>query len=269
QVFWNLLHNAIKFTPAGGTITVRSRIARPQGELPGELLVEVSDSGIGIEPEVLPRIFNAFEQADRLITRRFGGLGLGLAVSRAIVELHGGTLTAASPGRGQGATFSVALPVEEAQGTESAAAQLPGAVPPERSTSGGRAYPLHLLLVEDHADTAAAMADLLHGFGYRVTVAGSVAEALQAATAAQSGSDRLDLLVSDLGLPDGSGLDVMRELAGRWGLKGIALSGYGMEEDLRKSREAGFEKHLTKPVNIQTLDTTIRQVAGEGKPSTS
>jgi CheY-like chemotaxis protein len=125
-------------------------------------------------------------------------------------------------------------------------------------------HPLHLLLVEDHADTAAAMADLLGGLGYRVTVTGSVAEALQAAAAAQSGADRLDLLVSDLGLPDGSGLDVMREVASRWGLKGIALSGYGMEEDLRKSREAGFEKHLIKPVNIQTLDSAIRQVTGEG-----
>jgi two-component system CheB/CheR fusion protein len=258
QVFWNLLHNAIKFTPAGGTIAVRSRVV---SGAPGELTVEISDSGIGIEPQVLPRIFNAFEQADPRITRQFGGLGLGLAVSRAIVELHGGTLTAASSGIGHGATFTIRLPVTEPESRVEAA--IPGIA--ERSAAPGpSASPLHLLLVEDHADTAAAMADLLRGLGYQVTVAMTVAEALAASECAQSGAERLDLVVSDLGLPDGTGFDVMRELAGRHGLRGIALSGYGMEEDLRKSREAGFERHLTKPVNPQSLDAAIRQVMGGG-----
>jgi nitrogen-specific signal transduction histidine kinase/ActR/RegA family two-component response regulator len=259
QVFWNLLHNAIKFTPAGGTIAVRSRLVGDRPGEAGELLVEISDSGIGIDPEVLPRIFNAFEQADRWITRQFGGLGLGLAVSRAIVELHGGTLTAASDGRDHGATFTLRLPVTEVGAGDEAAAPRPV----ERAAEPAAAcHPLHLLLVEDHADTAAAMADLLRGLGYGVTVAGCVAEALTAAERVQSAAGGLDLVVSDLGLPDGSGLDVMRELGARYGLKGIALSGYGMEEDVRRSHEAGFEKHLTKPVNLQTLDAAIRQVTG-------
>ena len=244
QVFWNLLHNAVKFTPAGGAVSVRSRREE------GAVAVDVSDSGIGIDPGVLPRIFDAFEQADRRITRQFGGLGLGLAVSRAIVELHGGTLSAVSGGRGRGATFTVRLPV---------ASGLPPAAPaPEDPQSKVRSPgSLHILLVEDHADTAEAMAELLRGFGHRVTVAGSVAEGLAAA------GPGIDLVLSDLGLPDGSGLDLMRELKARHGLRGIALSGYGMEEDVRQSREAGFAKHMTKPVNIQALETAIRQVAGE------
>ncbi len=251
QVFWNLLHNAVKFTPAGGAITVRSRREE------GAVAVDVSDSGIGIDADVLPRIFDAFEQADRRITRQFGGLGLGLAVSRAIVELHGGTLTAASGGRGQGATFTVRLPVQSG---------LPPPMPqPEDRPSGTQdPKPLHILLIEDHADTAEAMAELLRDFGHRVTVAGSVAEGLAAAGPPEE-RERIgiDLVLSDLGLPDGSGLDLMRELKARHGLRGIALSGYGMEEDVRQSHEAGFARHMTKPVNIQALEAAIRQVAGD------
>jgi CheY-like chemotaxis protein len=117
---------------------------------------------------------------------------------------------------------------------------------------------LRILLVEDHADTAEAMADLLREMGHEVTVAGSVAGGL-AAAASQAG--RIDLVLSDLGLPDGTGLDLMAELHGRYGVKGIALSGYGMEEDVRKSLEAGFDRHLTKPVNLQALQTAIQATA--------
>ncbi|HYG62180.1 MAG TPA: response regulator, partial [Thermoanaerobaculia bacterium] len=124
---------------------------------------------------------------------------------------------------------------------------------------------LHILLIEDHADTAAAMADLLRAAGNEVTVANCLAEGREAAAAAQAdGARRIDLVVSDVGLPDGTGLDLMRELAGRYGLRGIALSGYGMEEDVRKSREAGFERHLTKPVDVQALRAAISEVAGAG-----
>ena len=255
QVFWNLFSNAVKFTPAGGGITVRSwREEAPAGS---QLVVEVEDTGIGIEPEVLSGIFDAFQQGELAITRRFGGLGLGLAISKAIVELHGGSLAAASCGRGRGAKFSVRLPVGDLRSSQEAERSGPvreiPAPPP-----AAEAPPLHILLVEDHADTAEAMADLLREMGHQVTVAGSVAGGLEAA-ASQAG--RLDLVLSDLGLPDGTGLDLMAELHGRYGVKGIALSGYGMEEDVRKSLEAGFDRHLTKPVNLQALQTAIQDAA--------
>jgi PAS domain S-box-containing protein len=254
QVFWNLLSNAVKFTPAGGTITVRSW---EEGEA-DRLVIEVADTGVGIEPDLLPRIFEAFEQGE-VMARRFGGLGLGLAISKAIVELHGGDLGACSPGRNQGAVFTVRLPVG------------PRLVQGELETSADFGHPgagngasLHILLVEDHVDTAEAMAALLELLGHRITTAGTFAEALTAASALQAGPGRgIDLLISDLGLPDGSGLDLMRELSRRYGLKGIALSGYGMEEDLRRSREAGFEKHLTKPITLESLQAVIRDVTAE------
>jgi two-component system, chemotaxis family, CheB/CheR fusion protein len=270
QVFWNLLSNAVKFTPEGGAVTVESRL---EGSLAGprELVIAVRDTGIGIEPEVLPRIFKAFEQTDRRITRRFGGLGLGLAVSRAIVDLHGGRLTAESEGRRMGACFTVRLPVAVAvqggdldeTGVWFSRPRPAVAAPPPPVSETDR--PLHILLVEDHEDTAEAMTDLLRLMGHEVTVATSVAAALAVAGAIHEGSGRrLDLVVSDLGLPDGSGQDVMRELAQRYGLRGIALSGYGMEEDVRRSQEAGFLRHLTKPVDLQMLKAAIRQAAGGG-----
>jgi two-component system, chemotaxis family, CheB/CheR fusion protein len=254
QVFWNLLSNAIKFTPPGGEIAVRSWI-EPHGGGGEDVVVEVADTGIGIDPEVLPRIFDAFEQAHRQITRRFGGLGLGLAVSRAIVELHGGRLVAASEGVGQGAVFQVRLPLGPVQvdlddsGVSFTRPQPSGPATPEERL-------LRILLVEDHPDTAEAMADLLRLMGHQVTVAGTVASALETA-----GSTGFDLVVSDIGLPDGSGQDLMRQLVSRHGLRGIALSGYGMEEDVLKSREAGFSAHLIKPVTPQILRDAIRQAA--------
>lgn len=249
QILWNLLNNAVKFTSAEGTITVRSR--REPGDGAGWLEIEVADDGIGIEPEVLPRIFEGFEQGERSITRQFGGLGLGLAISKAIAEMHGGSLSAASEGRGRGSVFTLRLP----DGGELAAGETGHAADAKPADGAGR--PLHLLLVEDHADTAEAMADLLRLLGHRVDVAGTVAAALT--TAERSAADPFDLVVSDLGLPDGTGMDLMRELTRRYGLRGIALSGYGMEEDVRGSLEAGFARHLTKPVNLQALESAIRQ----------
>jgi two-component system CheB/CheR fusion protein len=247
QVFWNLLENAVKFTPRGGEIRVRSR-----HEDDGFVAVEVSDTGIGIEPDLLPRVFDAFEQGQR--PQSYGGLGLGLAISKSIVELHGGTLTAASDGVERGATFRVRLPRAPA-GLPVTQAGMPGALV-EAETPAGR--PLRLLLVEDHQDTAEAMADLLRARGHEVLVAGCVAEALECAAAHQHA---LDLVISDLGLPDGHGCDLMRELSARYQLPGIALSGFGTDEDVRRSREAGFARHLTKPVNIQALEAVILTAA--------
>jgi PAS domain S-box-containing protein len=260
QVFWNLLSNAVKFTPPGGAVTVRSRVEpRPDGLR--DLVTEVRDTGIGIEPEVLPRVFEAFEQTDRRITRKFGGLGLGLAVSRAIVDLHGGRLEAASDGRDRGAAFTVRLPLGGIQEElDESGAWFTRALPPAAAAGEAAPRALRILLVEDHADTAEAMAELLRLIGHEVVVAGSVAAGLAAAHAADGG---IDLVVSDLGLPDGSGHDLMRELKERYGWKGIALSGYGMEDDVRRSRDAGFARHLTKPVALEALRDAIRQVAGD------
>jgi two-component system CheB/CheR fusion protein len=244
QVFWNLLKNAIKFTADGGGVGVRCR--RDGAE--NCVVVEVNDSGVGIEPEALGRIFNAFEQAGRSVTRQFGGLGLGLAISKALVELHGGTIEAHSPGKGQGATFRVRLPVVVAQPQ----AQAPPAATP--SAAGA----LRILLVEDHGGTARAMRHLLMREGHMVEKAADVATALELCH-----RQRFDLLISDLGLPDRSGVDLIRELrACGCTLPAIALSGYGQEEDIRRCQQAGFATHLTKPTSPDKLTEAIAAVTG-------
>jgi PAS domain S-box-containing protein len=249
QILWNLLNNAVKFTPPGGGIAVRSR---SEGD---RLALEVADTGAGIDPDLLPSIFDAFEQGQARSRQGMGGLGLGLAISKAIAEMHGGRLTAASAGYGQGATFSLSLPASLPEGT-AAAARPEGEPDFEIQNRKSKIENLRILLVEDHPDTAEALAELLRLAGHRVTVAGGVAAALAAAAEAQE----LDLLISDLGLPDGTGHDVMRGLSRSGSIPGIALSGYGMEEDVRRSHEAGFDRHLTKPVTLQTLEAAISQV---------
>ncbi len=235
QVFWNLLKNAIKFTPRGGHIVVRSSNPEPQ-----TLRVEVCDNGVGISPDLIPALFDAFQQGGEHVTRRYGGLGLGLAIARALVELHGGRIAASSDGPGKGSLFTVDLPLL-ADPEETKAAR-PG---PDAAS----ARPLAVLLVEDHEATAYAIGKLLTRAGHRVRTAGSVREAIETA-----GSWEFDVLLSDLGLPDGSGLEVMTALrARRPDVRGIALSGYGMEHDLQRSREAGFLDHLTKPVEFKAL----------------
>jgi hypothetical protein len=242
QVFWNLLKNAIKFTPERRRILVRTRDVGG-----GRVRVEVVDTGVGIPPEALPRLFNAFEQGNAAVTHQFGGLGLGLAISKAVVDLHGGTIHAHSDGAGAGATFAVEL------ATAAAARNGEHAPAPSKSTNG-KHLP-RVLLVEDHADTARALSRLLKNSGYPVRTAGTVADALRLADA-----ETFDLVVSDIGLPDATGYDLMRALRDRHGIKGIALSGYGMDEDMRRSREAGFVDHLTKPINLPQLEAVIRRV---------
>ena len=244
QVFWNLLKNAVKFTPPGGRITLRS--TQPSEE---RVIISLQDTGVGIDPELLPHIFNPFEQGSSGVTRLFGGLGLGLYIAQGLVKLHEGTLTAASPGQGQGATFSVELPVSLVGETSRRL----------HDAAGTEAMPNHtgrrILLVEDNPDTITVMRKLLTSFGYDVRTADSVAAALQAARA-----ERFDLMLCDIGLPDGSGLDLMRQLARLQPLKAIALSGYGMEEDIQRSHEAGFLAHLTKPVDLGLLQATLERV---------
>ncbi len=243
QVLWNVLKNAIKFTPQKGTIYV-STARRADGCCE----VRVKDHGLGISAESLPHVFNAFEQGGTNITRQFGGLGLGLAISKALMELHHGAIRAESAGVGQGATFIIELPSKLMTST----AKIRLAAPPI-----GEVLPqLRLLLVEDHVDTARILGRQLGRAGVTVVQATDVSSAIKLAE-----RESFDMLVSDLGLPDGSGYDVMRRVRAMLGIPGIAMSGYGMEEDIRRSREAGFSEHLVKPIDLRELITAIRRVA--------
>jgi len=251
QVLWNLVKNAVKFTPEGGTITVRTRNEDAQGE---RIVIEVADTGIGIEPEVLPTIWDPFQQGETTITRRFGGLGLGLAICKGVVDAHGGTLEVESPGRGMGTTFRVALktmPATDGGDCDSKEDKAPPSSPTPSLNC------LRILLVEDEAATLRLMSRLLVGLGHRVTAAGTVADAWVAFEGGE-----FDLIVSDIGLPDGTGLDLMRKVKSvRRVVPAIALTGYGMDEDIRRSREAGFTTHMTKPIDFTKLEAMIRQVA--------
>ncbi len=242
QIAWNLIKNAVKFTDAGGEIAITTS-NRDQ-----DFTLEVKDSGLGIAPERLERIFRAFEQGESSITRRFGGLGLGLAISRAMIRAHHGTLTAHSEGEGLGSTFRAVLATVE---PPMPAAPEPTPDPAHRPPSAEPAVPRRILLVEDHEDTSLGMTLLLTRRGYEVSIAPDVATAL-----ALVRSEKFDLMLSDLGLPDGTGFEIMEAVRDS-GLRGVALSGFGMEEDIAKSRAAGFTEHLIKPVNIERLDALL------------
>jgi signal transduction histidine kinase len=239
QVLWNLLRNAIKFTPPGGRIELRSWNNGRQ------IALEVSDTGQGFEPELAEALFSPFEQGRR---PRAGGLGLGLAICKGLIELHGGRIVGASAGPGRGARFVIELEVVAAA---SAAVTATNPV----VTAGPRP---RILLVEDHPDTAETLQELLGEAGYQVQTAATVGSALAADL------DNIDLVVSDIGLPDASGLDLMRRLAERPGIRGIALSGYGTEADVKASKDAGFSAHLTKPVDLDQLLAAINGTSGAG-----
>ena len=243
QVFWNIIKNAVKFTPSGGEIRVD---ARGEGD---RWRLKVIDTGIGIAPELLPKIFDAFEQGTESINRQFGGLGMGLAISRVLVEMHGGVLAAASDGEGKGATFTIDLPSVDAPIDEPLAPQNPA------SDETRASRPLRILLVEDHDATSHVLVLLLRRLHHEVTAAPTIADARK-----EADRKSFDLLISDLGLPDGSGLDLMRELRAKFNVTGICLSGYGMDRDVVLSREAGFARHLTKPVDFRSLKATIESV---------
>lgn len=249
QVFWNLINNAVKFTPLAGCVEIRCR-----HDADAHVVVEVTDNGKGIEPDMLPRLFDAFEQGERHTTRQFGGLGLGLTISRTLVELHGGTLTAGSQGKGKGATFTVRLPMLPIGAAVPIAATNPNAPLPAMP-----ARSLRILLVEDHGDTAVIMKRLLAADGHQVETATDVATALKLVQ-----NQTFDLLLSDLGLPDGSGLDLIRAIRHSGSkLPGIALSGYGQEQDVQQSHDAGFVIHLVKPVSLPKLAEAITRAVGD------
>ncbi len=259
QVLWNLVQNAVKFTPQRGRICVRT--ANPE---PGVLVLQVEDNGSGIKPGMLEKIFDGFERAGRR-PDSLGGLGLGLAISRKIVELHGGTLTAASPGRGRGATFTLRLTATDAAG---AAAQTQVVAPPSAEPPGAD-QPLRILLLEDHPATARAITRLLQSHGHTVQIADGLVAAERIVAAG-----RFDLLLCDLYLPEGSGLDFLpriRHHLERWAAGGaeapaIVLSGFARESDVTRSLAAGYVAHLAKPVDQDELLAAIRRAMARTGP---
>jgi CheY-like chemotaxis protein/two-component sensor histidine kinase len=243
QVMWNLLSNAVKFTPKGGRIEVRVEQDASIAQ------IVVSDTGKGISPEFLPYVFDYFRQEDGTTTRKFGGLGLGLAIVHHLVELHGGTVQASSPGEGQGATFTVKLP-------------LTGIVkePAFESESQVAAFnlsQLRILVVDDEADMRELLVAILSEYGAQVRVAASAAEALTVLD-----QFKPDVLISDIGMPDVDGYMLMRQLrqllpqqGGR--IPAIALTAYAGELNQQQALEAGFQRHIAKPVEPYELVKTI------------
>src|SRR6266567_1973347 len=247
QVFWNLIKNSVKFTPEKGRITIET--LNPASD---KIEARVIDTGIGIEQETIDKIFNAFEQGQTEITRRFGGLGLGLAISKALIDAHGGKIRVESRGKDQGATFSLELKtVLTPVGGDGAKPDQPAGAEQGLAASTHR----RVLIVDDHHDTCIGMKRMLERRGYEITVAHSAEQAVEKVR-----TQDFDLLISDIGLPDRSGYDLMREVRLKKDLPGIALSGFGSEQDVNQAREAGFAEHLTKPINFELLEKTMRSL---------
>jgi len=242
QVFWNLISNAVKFTHPSAKITIDTF-----NDDAARFHFEITDNGIGIEPERLASLFTPFEQADASVSRQFGGLGLGLAISKHLVDLHHGTIEADSRGRSFGATFKVTLDTVP-QGDAKAKLGSPTRSKPPK--------PLRVLLVEDHRDTRRMLSRLLTHFGHQVLTADNVRSALDIVA-----SGEIDVLVCDIGLPDGSGYDVVSHTRRTRPIKAVALTGFGTEEDLRRSKEAGFDFHLVKPVDLHELQSILDKLA--------
>jgi signal transduction histidine kinase len=243
QVFWNLIKNAVKFTPWGERIAIETRCDEAY-----HLTVEFRDTGVGIDSWPLGHIFDPFFQVQLSVKQRGAGLGLGLAICKAITEAHGGTLTAASAGLGKGATFRVELPTVAEPHANVNGVTAAAATPARRED-------LRLLLVEDHDDTREVLARLLSRRGYDVEVARNAQEAR-----ALSSGMTFDLLVSDIALPDATGCELLTELNAKYGLRGIAMSGFGSDADLAHSKEAGFLEHLIKPIDATALDAAIQRL---------
>ena len=244
QVFWNLIKNAVKFTPVGGRIAIETRCDEAS-----RLAVEFRDTGIGIDSWPLLHLFDPFFQVQHSLRRRVGGLGLGLAICKAITEAHGGTLTASSAGLGKGATFRLELATVAEPHTGSTRLTTDASAP-------ARHQDLRLLLVEDHDDTREVLARLLSRRGNKVETARSAQEARSL-----SSGKTFDLLVSDIALPDATGYELLEELSAKHGLRGIAMSGFGSDADVAESKAAGFLEHLVKPIDAEALDAAIQRLA--------
>jgi len=264
QVVWNLVSNAIKFTPKAGTVNVR--LAREQSGL----RIQVSDSGQGISPELLPYVFDRFRQADSSTRRRFGGLGLGLSIVKHLVELHGGTVEAQSAGEGRGSTFTVRLPIKAVQIDESdqnlrGAGEVVGEGDGEDAATPApplvRLDGLRVLVVDDEADARRLLIKVLEGVGAIVTAAASAREAIEALPEALP-----DVLVSDIGMPNEDGFDLIREVRRRGhharDLPAVALTAFVGKDNQRQALLAGFQVHVPKPVDPRDLTAVIASLAG-------
>jgi PAS domain S-box-containing protein len=259
QVVWNLVRNAARFNPGGGRLSIRTSNTSVAGvergpltDGPGpaqHLIVEFTDTGIGIDPALHDRIFEPFYQAEGSVRQRPRGLGLGLAISRSIAEAHGGRLSVQSLGSGHGSTFCLELAAVCADTASSPEPIRPLSTPPGRSG-------LNVLLVEDNQETLRYLTMILQKRNHNVVPVDRVSAARAAA-----GTTRFDLLISDIELPDGTGLELIHDLGGGRTLPGIAISGFGSEEDLQLSAGAGFAEHLTKPIDLNRLESAIRRVA--------
>jgi PAS domain S-box-containing protein len=240
QVFWNLINNAAKFTACDGRIEIRT-----SNDEQNHFVFEITDTGIGIDAKWQAALFKPFEQADASVTRQFGGLGLGLAIVKHIVDLHDAAISVHSRGRSHGTTFRVTFDVMPNRvGRSRVAARTPH----KRTKS------LRILLVEDHGDTRQTLSRLLRHFGHNISEADCTQRALEIMR-----SQVFDVVLSDIGLPDGSGYQVISQAKREQRVKGVALTGFGTDEDIRRGREAGFDFHLTKPVDFHELRSILDQ----------
>ncbi len=237
QVLWNVVRNAMKFTENGGELTIATT-----NDGDKNIDIAVTDTGIGMTPDTMARLFTPFEQADRSLNRRYGGLGLGMAISSALVDLLDGKIRAESPGLGQGSTFTVTFPTVDGAAQSGATGQ----------TSPTKRGKMHLLLVEDHVETARALTRLLEHRGYQVNSAATIAAGLESLN-----HNQFDVVICDLGLPDGTGIELIEKVRQTSQIPAIALTGFGMQEDVERALRAGFDVHLTKPVNVQKLESTM------------
>ncbi len=251
QVVGNLLQNAAKFTPRGGRVTVSTDAA----PTPGRVEIRVADTGIGMAPEVLARLFQPFMQAEATLDRSRGGLGLGLALVKGLIELHEGEIHAHSAGPGKGAEFVVTLPVERAGDVRSG---------PDHAARAPR--PRRVLIIEDDVDAADSLRDLLELAGHEATVAFNGPEGIEKARKL-----RPDVVLCDVGLPGMDGYEVARTFRADAQLSGarlVALSGYALPEDLRRAADAGFEQHLAKPPRLEKLAELLGSLPGEDRQGT-
>jgi CheY-like chemotaxis protein/anti-sigma regulatory factor (Ser/Thr protein kinase) len=261
QIIWNLLSNAVKFTDAGGRVDARLE------RIGDRIEISITDTGIGIEPQFLPYVFDRFRQADSTSTRRYGGLGLGLAIVRHLVEVHGGTVSASSPGKGQGSTFKVTLPATSMPRLAEAKSRAPKPEPkhPIEGRPAAACQKLNgvrVLLVEDDPETLDMLKFVLAQCQAEVTTATSANEALQVLE-----SSAVNVLVSDLAMPDQDGYDLIREVRARAPERGgnipaIALSAYTRDEDRMLALAAGFQLHLPKPVDPGDLVAALAKLTG-------
>jgi PAS domain S-box-containing protein len=248
QVFGNILNNATKFSMPGDHISIATA-----DDTQGRLILKFKDDGIGMTPEIIDRLFQPFEQGGADISSRYGGLGLGMAISKTLVEIHAGIISAQSKGPGHGAEFTVTLPSIQAS-----TVKLPAMIQ-ESGATARNPQGISILLVEDHKDSAEVMSRLLRAKGYSVETCATVAEALKI-----SSERHFNLILSDIGLPDGTGIDLIRKIREHSSIPAIALTGFGMDQDIKRYKQAGFDEHLIKPVNIQKLEMLINQFFSNG-----